>query len=61
MKRALTLATAIARAGSLGATKAQSTIKITAGGKPLLEHRFAEVPFKPYAAQIEKLYQRWKQ
>jgi hypothetical protein len=48
----LLLAVGAARGGSLSATKDPSTIKITADGKPLLEYRFAEMPFKPYAAQL---------
>jgi hypothetical protein len=48
----LLLAGSVVRAGSLSATKDQSTINIAADGKPVLEYRFADVPFKPYAAQL---------
>jgi len=42
----------IAQAQALDVIKDQSTVKISAAGKPVLEYKFADVPFKPYVAQL---------
>ena len=41
-----------AAAQSLTVTKDQTTVTITADGRPRLEYRFDGAPFKPYAAQL---------
>jgi len=42
----------ITQARALDVVKDQSTVKISAAGKPVLEYKFADVPFKPYVAQL---------
>ena len=48
----LVLLFCLAQAQALEVVKDQTTIKIGTTGKPCLEYRFADVPFKPYIAQL---------
>lgn len=40
------------QAVALDVAKDQTTVRIGTGGKPSLEYRYADVPFKPYVAQL---------
>lgn len=48
----ITILLPLAQALALDVVKDQSTVKISSGGKPCIEYRFNDVPFKPYAAQL---------
>lgn len=48
----LTLLLSLSSAMAFDVAKDQTSVKITADGKPVMDYRFTEVPFKPYVAQL---------
>ena len=48
----LTWAVGVGFADQVSVKQDQKSVVISAGDKPLCEYRFAEVPFKPYVAQL---------